>query len=82
MSVATGMDTLLISERWLHMFEQEVSGFEVYESIEEEFIGEEIYQTIGAPARRKLEVREIMNSMLHRYFDLEKAIKEEGWPEE
>jgi hypothetical protein len=29
-------------ERWLHMFEQEVSGFEIYESIGEEFISEEI----------------------------------------
>ena len=42
------------------MFEQAVSGFEIYESIGQEFIGEEIYQTIGGPARRKLEVREIM----------------------
>jgi hypothetical protein len=68
--------------RYLHMFEQEVSGMEIYEMVTTDYIDEEIFQDIGAPARRKLEVREILNAMLVKYYELERIIEEEDWAEQ
>ena len=68
--------------RYLHMFEEEVSGMEIYETVTTEYIDEEIFQDIGGPARRKLEVREILNAMLVKYYGLERLIEEEDWPEQ
>ena len=64
------------------MFEQGISGYEIYESISTEWIEEEIYQGIGAPARRKLQVSEILAATMQKYYEIEEAIAEEGWPEE
>jgi len=55
---------------------------EIYETVTTDYIDEEIFQDIGAPARRKLEVREILNAMLIKYYELERMIEEEGWPEQ
>jgi len=68
--------------KWIYMFEQGISGYEIYESISTEWIEEDIYQGIGAPARRKLQVREILAAIMQKYYEIEEAIAEEGWPEE
>jgi hypothetical protein len=69
-------------KKWIYMFEQGISGYEIYESISTEWIEEDIYQGIGAPARRKLQVREILAATMQKYYEIEEAIAEEGWPEE
>jgi hypothetical protein len=57
-----------------------IVGYEIYESISTEWIEEDIYQGIGAPARRKLQVREILAATMQKYHETEEAIAEEGWP--
>jgi len=42
----------------------EDSGFEVYETAGKTYVNREMYEEIGAPARRKLEVREVIDSHL------------------
>lgn len=69
-------------DKWIFMFQNEVSGFEIYEDRSTEFIEEDIYQEIGAPARRKLEVKELLHATMQKYYDLERIIREEKWPDE
>src|SRR6266516_2612738 len=69
-------------EKWIYMFEQDISGFEIYEGISTTWIEEDIHQGIGAPARRKREVREILAATMEKYYEIEEAITDEGWPEE
>jgi hypothetical protein len=35
-----------------------------------------------APAQRKLKVREILATTIQKYYEIEEAIADEGWPEE
>jgi hypothetical protein len=65
--------------KWIYMFEQGISGYEIYESISTEWIEEDIH---WAPARRKLQVREILAVIMQKYYEIEEAIAEEEWPEE
>ena len=57
----------------------EDSGFEMYEGMTTDYINKGIENDIGAPARRKLQVREILDGLLARYYDLE--TETETWPE-
>ena len=50
----------------------------MYEDMTTDYINKKIENDIGAPARRKLQIREILNKLLARYYNLK--IKTETWP--
>ena len=54
----------------------EDSGFERYEGITSEYYTKEIDGEIGAPYRRRLDVREALDSLKSKYYDLEEAVAE------
>ena len=51
----------------------------MYEGMTTDYINKGIENDIGAPARRKLQVWEILDGLLARYYDLE--TETEAWPE-
>ena len=57
----------------------EDSGFEMYEGMTTDYINKGIENDIEASARRKLQVQEILDGLLARYYDLE--TETETWPE-
>jgi hypothetical protein len=65
-------------ERWC--FKWEESGFEIYEGMTPNYMNKEVDNEIGAPIRRKLEIREILDDLLSRYYDLESSTAD--WPKE
>jgi len=64
-------------EQWHWKWED--SGYEMYEGMTADYINKGIENDIGAPARRKLQVREILDGLLARYYDLE--AETEIWPD-
>ncbi|KAK9427539.1 hypothetical protein V1505DRAFT_350836 [Lipomyces doorenjongii] len=58
------------------------SGFEVYESVTNEYIHNGIYDEIGAPERRALTCKEILESLRTRCYELEEDLLEQVGPEE
>jgi hypothetical protein len=50
------------------MFEDD--GFEIYESITKKYIIKDIHEAIGAPDKHLLEIREILNSIKDRYYEI------------
>jgi len=58
---------------WAHAWED--SGFEIYEQAGVEFVNNEMYEYIGAPARRRLEVRELIDALMQRYYGLEEELE-------
>jgi hypothetical protein len=66
----------LTDEVWAHWrWNWEENGFEIYETAETEYINQEMYQQIGAPVRRRLDVREIVDSLMNRYYGLEEELE-------
>ncbi|KAK9430936.1 hypothetical protein V1505DRAFT_278078, partial [Lipomyces doorenjongii] len=59
-------------ETYSFMFDE--SGFEVYESVTNEYIHNGIYDEIGAPERRALTCKEILESLRTRYYELEEDL--------
>ena len=57
----------------------EDSGFEMYEGMTTDYISKGIENDIGAPGRRKLQIREVLDGLLGRYYDLE--TETETWPD-
>ena len=55
------------------MFEE--SGFEIYETMGSVYVAEDIYEEIGAPSRRKIDVRETLSRIQNKYYDLEELIQ-------
>jgi len=53
-------------------------GFEIYESIGTEYIANGLNKEIGAPERRRLKVREVLESLRTRYYSLEEDIEAQG----
>jgi hypothetical protein len=51
----------------------------MYEGMTADYINKGIENDIGAPARRKLQIREILDELLARYYDLE--TETETWPD-
>ena len=43
-------------------------GFELYQGITSEYYGHCINEQIGAPARRRLDMRKTLNSLKSRYY--------------
>jgi hypothetical protein len=60
-------------------FAWEDSGFEIYETATKTYVNKEMYEEIGAPVRRKLELREVIDSLTNRYYRLEEEL--EDWPD-
>ncbi|KAI9704232.1 MAG: hypothetical protein M1836_007093 [Candelina mexicana] len=59
-------------DRWNHMFDD--SGFEIYECMGTEYYHKDIDEDIGAPARRRLDMREILDSVKSQYYELEEQV--------
>ena len=56
-------------ERWAFMFED--GGMEIYESTTKTYAVNEIHDAIGGPSRQQLEVREVLEQVKTRYFELQ-----------
>jgi hypothetical protein len=65
-------------EKWRFMWDE--SGFEIYETAGVTYVNKELYNEIGAPARRRLEVREVVDSLMQRYYTLEEDLA--SWPDD
>jgi len=53
-------------------------GFEIYESTTKEYATKDIHDAIEAPRGRLLEVREILNQIKDRYYDIAEATSVPG----
>ena len=61
-------------DRWVHMWDE--SGFEIYERMETCYIESAIDDDIGAPERSRLTMRDTLESLQNRYYELsERAAK-------
>ncbi len=58
---------------WAHAWEN--SGFEIYEQAGVEFVNNKIYEYISAPVKRRLEVRELIDALMQRYYGLEEELE-------
>ncbi|KAI9744336.1 MAG: hypothetical protein M1835_002794 [Candelina submexicana] len=54
------------------MFED--SGFELYEQIGTEYYEREIEEEIGAPVQQHLNMREVLNSVKSRFYELKEQV--------
>ena len=61
-------------ERWTFMFEN--GGFEIYESTIKTYVIKEIHDAIGGSNRQQLEVREVLEQVKTRYFELQNLTAE------
>ncbi|KAI9796654.1 MAG: hypothetical protein M1835_003450, partial [Candelina submexicana] len=59
-------------QQYIYMFED--SGFELYERIGTEYYEREIEEEIGAPVRRRLDMREVLDSVKSRFYELEEQV--------
>ncbi|KAK9364564.1 hypothetical protein V1509DRAFT_572730 [Lipomyces kononenkoae] len=74
---------VLTPEHWqMYSFMFEESGFEVYEAVTKEYVQDGIYDEIGAPERRALGCKEILENLRSRYYELEEDLLERVGPEE
>ncbi len=65
---------ILTDEDWeAFAFAWEDCGFEGYETAGPEYAIKEMYEEIGAPARRKLNLREVLDGLHAKYYALEEA---------
>ena len=68
---------LLRPEHWeAYYFMFEDCGMEVYEVHSKEYICKDIFEEAGAPARRKLAVRETLDQLRSAYHRLEEQVEE------
>ena len=58
--------------RWAFMWEDQ--GFELYEGISSEYYTRDVDSEVGAPARRRLDLRETLESLKSKYYDLEETV--------
>ena len=65
-------------QRWHSVWDE--SGFEIYEGMTKDYINEAVYANIGAPIRRKLELRDVLDGLLNSYYENEAYVS--NWPEE
>jgi hypothetical protein len=61
-------------------FAWEECGFEKYETASPQYAIKEVYEEIGAPAKRKLEFREVLDNLHAKYYWLEDQMN--GWPDD
>ena len=55
-------------ERWNALFDD--GGFEIYESTTKTYVIDEIHDIIGGPDRQALEMREVLDSIKDKYYDI------------
>ena len=53
----------------------EDSGFELYEGITSKYYERGMDREIGAPARRRLDMREALDTVRFKYYDLEESVE-------
>ena len=58
--------------RWAFMWED--SGFEIYETMGSAYFAKDIDDEIGAPTRRRLDMREALDTLKSKYYDLEDLV--------
>lgn len=61
---------------WIRKWEE--SGFELYEGMTVDYMNNAVDSEIGAPVRRKLEVREVLDGLLTAYYSFEENTT--TWP--
>ena len=54
--------------RWAELFED--GGFEIYEATTKTYVENEIYDTVGGPDRGSLMMREILDHVKTRYYEI------------
>ena len=64
--------------KWASMFED--GGFEIYESTTKTYAVDEIYETIDGPSRHALEMREVLDHVKTRFYEIEEITT--GWEPE
>ncbi len=64
--------------RWAALFED--AGFEIYELTTKTYVENEIYDTIGGPDRSTLMMREILDHVKSRYYEMSEYMAE--WTQE
>ena len=52
----------------------EDQGFELYEGISSEYYTRDVDSEVGPPARRRLDLRETLESLKSKYYDLEETV--------
>ncbi|KAK9237478.1 hypothetical protein V1525DRAFT_403724 [Lipomyces kononenkoae] len=57
------------------MFEE--SGFEIYESVTNEYARDGIHDEIGTPERRALTCKEILERLRRKYYEMEEMLLEQ-----
>lgn len=55
-------------DRWAFMFED--GGFEIYESTTKEYVVKDIHEAIGGPDKHLLGVREVLDTIKERYYEI------------
>ena len=60
--------------RWAALFED--GGFEIYEATTKTYVEDEIYDTIGGPDRGSLMMREILDHVKTRYYEMSEDMAE------
>ncbi|KAK9234900.1 hypothetical protein V1525DRAFT_349316 [Lipomyces kononenkoae] len=74
---------VLTPEKWqTYAFMFEESGFEIYESVTNEYVHNGIYDEIGAPERRALSCKEILENLRSIYYELKENLMEQLGPDE
>jgi len=57
-------------------FAWDEGGFEIYEGVTTEWVEKGVREAIGAPVRRRLDLREVLDGLLAKYYALEADVKE------
>jgi hypothetical protein len=65
---------------WSHMWEE--SGFDIYERMEKTYFERDIDDDIGVPQRRRLEVRDALEKIKARYYQVEQEAADLSTSEE
>jgi hypothetical protein len=59
-------------DQWAWMWDE--SGFQIYERMETVYFERDIDEDIGAPECRRLDMREVVEAMKERYYQIEEAV--------
>jgi hypothetical protein len=57
------------------LFLWEDGGYEIYEGITTEWVERGLKEAIGVPVRRRLDVREMLDGLMTKYYNLETDVK-------
>jgi hypothetical protein len=57
-------------------FAWDEGGYEIYKGVTTEWVEKAVWEAIGAPVRRRLDLREVLDGLLAKYYALEADVKE------